>query len=70
MSHPTKAQRLLRDAREGRPVQRVEISRVTCERCEREVYADAVGGPRGHLRPTRPGEPTHSEIVPTMTSCE
>jgi hypothetical protein len=43
---------------------------VTCERCEREVYADADGGPRGHLRPTRPGEPMHSEIVPTMTACE
>ena len=70
MSHPTRAQKLLSDAREGRPVQRVEIPRVACERCGREVFADADGGPRAHLRDTFPGEALHSEVVPTMTQCE
>jgi hypothetical protein len=57
MSHPTKAQRLVRDARDGRPVQRVEIPHVTCERChQEEIYADANGQPRPHLRPAVQGD--------------
>jgi hypothetical protein len=70
MSHPSKQTALIRKARETGTFKRVEIPRATCDRCQREVYADADGGPRGHLRDTRPGEPLHSEIVPTMTSCK
>jgi hypothetical protein len=70
MSHPTKSQTLIKRARQEGSFERVEVPRTTCERCGREVYADADGGPRAHLRDTRPGEPLHSEIVPTMTSCE
>lgn len=69
MSHLTKAQRLVRDAREGRPVQRVEIARVACPRCQRETYADASGQPRVHLRPSTPDDDNFDERVPTMTPC-
>lgn len=68
MGHPTKHQALIKAARQTGTFERVEIPRVTCPRCSREVYADADGGPRAHLRPTRPGEPLHSEVVPTMTA--
>jgi hypothetical protein len=69
---PRKNQQLSIKARDGRgrqPVKRVELVKVECDRCGSTVYADADGGPRSHLRPTRPGEPLHSEIVPTMTEC-
>ena len=69
MPRPTKHQALVRAARAGGPVQRVEIRRVTCPRCASEVYALPDGSPRPHLRPTRPGEAMHSAIVPTMTGC-
>jgi hypothetical protein len=70
MGRPTPRQALIRSAREGRPVQRVEISRVGCPRCRQEgIYALPDGSPRPHLRPTRPGEALHSEIVPTRIDC-
>jgi hypothetical protein len=69
MSHPTKSQTLIRRARETGTFERVTIPRVTCPRCGREVYALPDGSPRGHLRDTRPGEPLHSEIVPTKIDC-
>ncbi len=70
MGRPTPAQQLVRNARKGLPVERVAIPRVTCKRCSTEVYADADGRPRPHMRATRPGEPMHSEIVPTMVTCD
>jgi hypothetical protein len=70
MSHPTKRQALIKAARQGRDFTRVEVPHATRPRCQREVYADEDGTPRGHLRDSRPGEAMYSEIVPTMTSCE
>ena len=70
MGRPTPRQALVKAAREGQPVQRVEIPKVTCERCGQEgIYADASGRPHPHLRPTRPGEQLHSSIVPTRIDC-
>jgi hypothetical protein len=65
----TTAQRLLKDAREGAPVQRTEIPRTTCERCHTGQYALPDGEPRPHLRATRPGEELYSADLPTMTEC-
>jgi hypothetical protein len=72
MSHPTKAQKLLRAAREGQPVQRVEIPRVTCEQCGQEGLLATPDGatPRPHLRPAVQGDPGWSEIVPVRVECE
>jgi hypothetical protein len=71
MGRPTTRQQLARDAWRGRPVQRADVLRVACERCGQEgIYALPDGSPRPHLQPTRPGEPMHSQIVPTMTACE
>jgi hypothetical protein len=70
MGRPKYRQALIKAAREGRPVQRVEIPRVACERCgQHGIYALPDGSPRPHLRPTRPGEPLHSTIVPTRIDC-
>ena len=66
----TAAQQLARDAREGRPVQRVEIPRVTCPRCGTEQYALPDGSPRPHLRPANPDEELYSDLVPVRVSCE
>lgn len=70
MSHPTKSQTLIRRARETGTFERVKPpARVTCDRCQRDVYALPDGSPRSHLRDTRPGEELFSVIIPTMTSC-
>jgi hypothetical protein len=67
----TKRQALIRQAREGGPVELVEIPRVRCEACgDSTVYANADGSPRPHLRPARRGDPGWSEIVPVRVSCE
>jgi hypothetical protein len=71
MSHPTKRQALVKAARQGRPVQRVEIPRVTCGRCGQEgIYSLPDGSPRPHLRPAVQGDPGWSEIVPVRVNCE
>ena len=36
MSHQTRSQRLVKAARQGQPVQRVEIAKVSCPRCQQE----------------------------------
>lgn len=69
MSHPSKQTAMIRKARETGTFTRVEIPRTTCERCGREVYAEADGGPRGHMVPTQPCDDGHSELVPTMRPC-
>jgi hypothetical protein len=56
MSHPTKQQALVKAARRGQPVQRVEIPRVSCPRCQQEgIYALPDGSPRARTcaRPSR-----------------
>lgn len=70
MSHPTKRQALVKAARQEGTFIRVKVPRTTCERCSRDAYALPDGSPRAHLRPTLPGEPLFSAIVPTMTTCE
>lgn len=72
MSHPTKAQRLVRDARAGREVQRVEIARTRCARCQQADLLAMPDGvtPRPHLRPAVQGDLGWSEIVPVRVSCE
>lgn len=71
MGRSTPRQALIKAARNGGPVQRVEISRVACERCGQDgIFALPSGEPRPHLRDTRPGEPMHSSIVPTKTDCD
>jgi hypothetical protein len=72
MSHPTKAQRLVRDARAGREVQRVEIARTSCLRCRQDGLLAMPDGvtPRPHLRPAVQRDPGWSEIVPVRVNCE
>lgn len=67
---PTTAQALIKAARDGRQVPRIEIPRVTCDRCGADVYAMSDGEPRAHQRATRPGEELYSAEIPTMTECE
>ena len=66
----TERQRLVQAARDGQPVQRVEIPRTTCARCGSGQYALPDGTPRSHLRPAVPGEELYSELVPVRVSCE
>lgn len=67
----TERQALVKAAREGGPVHRVEIPRTTCERCRQGgIYALPGGTPRQHLRPAIPGEGLYSELVPVRVSCE
>jgi hypothetical protein len=69
-SRPTMASALVRAARSGQPVQRVEIPKVECPRCGSEVYAAADGTtPRPHMRSSVPGESGYRADVPTMTDC-
>jgi hypothetical protein len=70
MARATKAQSLVQQAREGRPFERVEIPRVTCERCGSGQYALPGGEPRPHLRPAVQGDPGWSELVPVRVTCE
>ena len=71
MAQPTKRQRLLRAAREGQPVQRVEIPRTTCPRCNTEQWALSDGvTPRPHLRPADQSDPGWSELLPVRVSCD
>jgi hypothetical protein len=70
VARPTKSQALIRAAREGQPVQRVEIPRTTCPRCHTEQYALPDSRPRPHLRPAVHGDPEYREDIPIMTSCE
>jgi len=67
----TERQRLVQDARDGQPVQRVEIPKVTCPACgDTTIYASQDGSPRPHLRPARQGDPGWSELVPVRVTCE
>jgi hypothetical protein len=67
----TQRQKLLQAARNGKPVERVTIPRVTCPACgDRTVFANADGSPRPHLRPAVQGDPGWSEIVPVRVGCE
>jgi hypothetical protein len=70
VARPTKRQALIQAARDGQPVQRVEIPRTTCPRCGTGQYALSNGEPRPHLRPAIPGEELYSELVPVRVSCE
>jgi hypothetical protein len=68
---PTKRQALIQAAREGQPVERVEILRATCPRCGQDgIYALPDGRPRQHLRPAILGEELYSELVPVRVSCD
>ncbi len=69
MGRPKPATALVRAARQAGTFTRVEVPKVTCDRCGSTVYASPDGSPRPHLRATRPGEPLHSEIVPVMADC-
>lgn len=67
----TERQALIRAARDGQPVQRVEIPRTTCPRCGQDgIYALADGSPRPHLRSAVHGDVGWSEIVPIRVACE
>jgi hypothetical protein len=69
MARPTKAQALVKAAREGQPIQRVEIPRAACERCGQDgLYALPGGSPRPHLRPAVPSDPDWSELVSVRVS--
>ena len=70
MPRPTGANALVRAARSGQPVERAEIPRTTCNRCNTEQWATPDGEPRGHLRPAVPGDDGWSELVPVRVSCE
>jgi hypothetical protein len=72
MGRSTPRQALVRAARNGGPVQRVEIPRVSCPRCGQEgIYALPSGEPRGHLRPAdRERDPgSWSPLVPVRVPC-
>lgn len=64
MLRPTKRQQLLKAARSGEPVQRVELPRTTCPRCRTEQWAPEDGSPRPHLRPTVQSDPAYREDIP------
>jgi len=69
MTRP-KPQTLIKQARQGQPVQRIEIPKVTCPRCgQTGIYSDPSGQPRQHMRDTRPGEQMYSAVVPTKVAC-
>lgn len=69
MSQPTKSQRLLRAARAGEPVARVEIPRTTCPQCTTGQWALPSGEPRPHLRPAVQGDPAYREDIPVRVEC-
>lgn len=70
MPRPTKRQQLLRDAREGRPVMRVEIPRMACTRCGQDgIYALSDGSPRPHLRRAIQSDPAYREDIPVRVEC-
>jgi len=71
MSHPAKRQALIkaRDGRGSKPAKRV-VPKVTCERCQRDVYAAPDGTPRSHLRPSTPDDRNFDPRVPTMVDCQ
>jgi hypothetical protein len=66
----TPRQELIRAARQGQDVPRVEVPVTPCGRCGRPARLGPEGEQMAHLRPTMPEEPGHSDIVPTMTACE
>ena len=70
MGRRTSRQQLVHDARDGRPVQRVEVPKTICPRCSSEVYALPSGEPRPHLRAAVQGDPGWSEIVPGRVTCD
>jgi hypothetical protein len=70
MSRLIKHQALIRAARDSQTMQRVEIPRVTCDRCAAEQWALPDGSPRPHLRPAVRGDPGWCELVPVRVSCE
>lgn len=70
MGRSSHRQTLIRNARQGGPVDRVEISRVACERCGQDgIFALPDGSPRPHLRPAVQGDPGWSELVPVRVNC-
>lgn len=71
MPRPTQRQALIKAARQEGTFSRVEIPRVTCDRCGQDgIYALPDGSPRPHLRATRPGDDGYSAEFPTMTECD
>jgi hypothetical protein len=70
MARPNKREALVRAARQGQPFTRVQVPKLACSRCGSEVYANADGGPRPHLRPAVQGDPGWSELVPVRVGCD
>jgi len=70
MGRPTRAQALIRAAREGQPVQRIEPARTTCPRCGTEQWADADGQPRYHLRDAVPADADYRTDLPVKVTCD
>ena len=67
----TERQALIKQARNGEPVQRVELpAKVTCPACGRDQWPDEDGNPRYHERRAVPGDPEYRTDVPVMTGCE
>jgi hypothetical protein len=61
---------LVRAKRPAGPVERIEVAKVECPRCQSVVYAMADGTtPRPHLRASVPGESGYRADVPTMQPC-
>lgn len=69
MGNPTKSQRLLRAARAGEQIQRVEIPRTRCPRCSTEQWALPDGSPRPHHRRAVQGDPAYREDIPIRVEC-
>ena len=66
----TERQALIKQAREGAPVERKELpAKVTCPACGRDQWPDADGNPRYHERPARPGDPAYRAELPVMVGC-
>lgn len=51
------------------PELKVRPAQALCPSCQTTQWADADGLPRPHLRPSRPGDPDWSDLVPTMSPC-
>jgi len=71
MGRPTKRQALIRAARTGQPVERVELpAKVACPRCGVDQWPDEDGDPRYHLRAALPGDDGYSAEFPVMAECD
>lgn len=70
MGRPTKRQQLLRAARAGELVHRVEIPRVASTRCgQHGIYALSDGSPRPHHRRAVQGDLAYREDIPIRVEC-